>query len=103
MNNDDTDDLRRRFLRDFGDGRWHELEDLEHLYSLSPTAPLDPEALLQAIERGGIVIERGDVTVDYAPDLVGEEYGDGRIPMPGFRVVMKKRSGPAGDPIDGTE
>lgn len=94
-------DLRQQFLKEFGDGGWHELEDVEILFSLSLTNPLDPDTLsltnpldpdtlLQAIERGGIVLERGPVINDLgAPDDISGEWHEDLTSTPGFRVIEK--------------
>jgi hypothetical protein len=97
-----TTDLRQEFMKQFGDGDWHELEDLEILFSLSRMSPdwrqrlefhdpLDPDALLGAIERSGIVIERGDVKIDLgAPDEISGKWTEDFVSTAGFRVVIKK-------------
>jgi len=48
-------------------------------------------AILQAVERGGIIIERGDVPIDLgAPDDISGHCQEDLAPAPGFRVVIKK-------------
>jgi hypothetical protein len=84
-------DLRQRFLKEFGDGKWHEREDIEILCSLDPMKPVDPDTLLQAVERGGIVVERGDVTIDLGGnDKISGEWHEDLVSTPGFRVVIEK-------------
>jgi hypothetical protein len=82
-------ELRQQFLKEFGDGDWHELENIEILFGGS--SPLDPENLLQAMERGGVKIERGNVIIDLgAPHSVSGEWCEDLVPTAGFRVIREE-------------
>ena len=85
-------ELRQQFLKEFGDGDWHELDDIEILFGDlhhdPDSSPLDPEVLLQAMERGGVKIERRNVMIDLgAPHSVSGEWCEDLVPTAGFRVI----------------
>jgi hypothetical protein len=86
-------DLHQQFLSEFGDGEWHELDDIEIALELEDFAGSSlPDTLLQAIERTGIIsVERGDVLIDLGkPSKVTGEWVEDLVWVPGFRVVTEK-------------
>lgn len=51
-----------------------------------------PAELQAAIERGGVVMERGEVAIDLGEPDVHGEWHEGLVRTPGFRVVVSPRA-----------
>jgi hypothetical protein len=82
---DDMRPTKERFLREFGNGDWRELEDLEILKFAENE--LDAERFLRLMEQEGVAIERGNVQIDLGrPDDHGG-WEEDLVWEPGFRIT----------------